>query len=309
MEYQEFQPSDGLRGIVLAYWVVVGEGMSVPSPMILPDAYVEIVINFGDPVTLLGPAFTGLQPSRVVVGLLDRAIRMQYGARARTFGIRLHAARAAHFLGVAAARLSNTVTPLNQLAPSCDAQLAQWVRNHPNLQSATARASLDTVLDEQRRRSPGIDRLVVRAVDRLLGAEGPLTVVGLARELRVTPRHLHRRFVATVGAAPKRLERLARFARTWQLATMGPEATWTELAHANGYADQAHLVREFRTFGATPPAHLFTAEWYAATTVHRSRTPNVDDVRFVQGDRSLSDRRSNPRAGPHHAPANKRRTT
>jgi AraC-like DNA-binding protein len=108
-----------------------------------------------------------------------------------------------------------------------------------------------------------------------------MTVVDLAREFGVTPRHLHRRFVATVGAPPKRLERLARFARTWQQATLGPAATWTELAHANGYADQAHLIREFRAFGADPPAHLFTAEWYGTTSVRRAERDG-DQVRFVQ---------------------------
>ena len=36
----------------------------------------------------------------------------------------------------------------------------------------------------------------------------------------------------------------------------GPPITWADLALANGYADQSHLVREFRRFGAHPPAHL-----------------------------------------------------
>jgi AraC-like DNA-binding protein len=258
-------------------------------------------------VTLLGPAFTALQPSRVVVGLLKRAIPMRYGGRVRTFGIRLHPARAAHFLGVAATHLANTLTPLSQLSPTCDARLVQWLEGNPDLESATDRSSLESLMNEQRRQSAGVDRLVVRAVDRLLSAEHPMTVVGLARELGVTSRHLHRRFVATVGSAPKRLERLARFARTWQTATMGPSATWTELAHANGYADQAHLIREFRSFGANPPTHLFTAEWYDATTVQRANTPK-DDVRFVQGQRNTRGPRSNPHAGSHTAPANRRKS-
>src|SRR5438128_2180292 len=79
--YEEWRAGETLRGTVLTFWTVSGEGRSVPSPTILPDAYVEIVINLADRVTLLGPAFSGRQPSRVVVGLLDRAIPMRYGSR------------------------------------------------------------------------------------------------------------------------------------------------------------------------------------------------------------------------------------
>src|SRR5438132_1377741 len=126
--YEEWRPGDALRGAVLTFWSVVGDGSSVPSPTILPDAYVEIVINLGDPVRLLGPNFAGRQPARVVVGLLERAIPMRYGRRVRTLGIRLHPARAAGFLGVAAAHLANKLTPLARLAPQCDARIAQWLR-------------------------------------------------------------------------------------------------------------------------------------------------------------------------------------
>src|SRR4029453_13500039 len=123
------------------------------------------------------------------------------------------------------------------------------------------------------RRVPPTEDLIIRAVDRLLGAEEPMAVCDIAKELGVSPRHLHRRFLADVGVSPKRLERLARFARAWRQAVMGPPVTWADLALASGYADQSHLVREFRTFGARPPAHLFTAGWYGATGATRADGP------------------------------------
>src|SRR5262245_49795890 len=125
------------------------------------------------------------------------------------------------------------------------------------------------------------DNLIVRAVDRLLSADVPITVSAVAAESGLSARHLHRRFLDEVGVSPKRLERLARFARAWRQAIMGPPITWADLALANGYSDQSHLVREFQTFGARPPAHLFTAEWYGATTVTRGEDASRH-VRSVQ---------------------------
>jgi len=45
IDYREWPPSAPLAGAILAYWRVAGDGRSVPSPTILPDAYVEIVLN------------------------------------------------------------------------------------------------------------------------------------------------------------------------------------------------------------------------------------------------------------------------
>src|SRR5262245_5982412 len=267
VDYQEWPPGAALNGVVLAYWRVVGDGSLVPSPAILPDAYVEIVLNLGGPVKLVGPSFTGDQPARAVVGLLDSAIEMHYPPDVCTFGIRLSAAAAATLLGVPARLLVNSVHPLRQLSEPLDARLSAAIDKDPRLESTEGRSALETAILHHLDHAQRPDQLVVDAVDRLLGTDAPITVSDLAAELGTSPRHLHRRLLALVGVSPKRLERLARFARAWRQATWGPPLTWADLALANGYSDQSHLVREFRTFGARPPAHLFTAEWYDVTNV------------------------------------------
>src|SRR5262245_58403013 len=125
IDYREWPPSAPLAGAILAYWRVAGDGRSVPSPTILPDAYVEIVLNLGEPVSLVGPAFQGSQPARSVVGLLDRAIEMQYPEDVCTFGIRLHPARAGMVLGVASSAVVNIVSPLGRVCQALDDRLAE----------------------------------------------------------------------------------------------------------------------------------------------------------------------------------------
>jgi AraC-like DNA-binding protein len=281
IDYQEWTPRAPLTGVVLAYWRVAGDGSAVPSPAILPDAYMEIVINLGGTVTLAGPAFNGTQPPRSVVGLLDAAVEMRYPPDVSTFGIRLHPARAAMFLGVPARTLVNAIRPLRDVSPTLDDQLSRVMEKQPRNDSQEGLDAIEAVLIEHYGRVPPTDDLIVRAVDRVLEADALVTIADIATELNVSPRHLQRRFVAEVGVSPKRLERLARFARAWRQAVMGPPLTWADLALANGYADQSHLVREFRTFGARPPAHLFTAEWYETTRVTRADT-SPGDVRSVQ---------------------------
>src|SRR4051812_7425237 len=99
MRYDEWLPGPALRGVVTAYWRVVGDSRHVPNPAVLPDGHIEIVFNRGDAVRLSGEAFTGEQPDRCVVGLLSRALRMEYRGAVDTVGIRFHAARGPGFLG------------------------------------------------------------------------------------------------------------------------------------------------------------------------------------------------------------------
>jgi AraC-like DNA-binding protein len=281
IHYDEWLPGPGLEGIVTTYWRVVGEASKVPSPAILPDGYIELVLNLGDPVELEGPGYTGYQPDRTVVGLLCRAVRMRYGARVHTFGIRFHPARGAGFLGQTAPALTDKLLPLAQVCHPLDRTFAQLVVKNENLETDAGRSALDRVLLQQLHLALPTDHAVVTLVDRLSRSETAPLVSEIARELGLSSRQLQRRFLAAVGVPPKRFVRVLRFARVWQLATMSSPETWAEVAAANGYSDQAHMVREFRAFGAAPPTHLFTPDWYDTTELSRVDGP-AKGVRSVQ---------------------------
>jgi methylphosphotriester-DNA--protein-cysteine methyltransferase len=82
------------------------------------------------------------------------------------------------------------------------------------------------------------------------------TVDGLCAALGWSPREVRRRFVAASGFGPKVMQRMLRFQRTLFLADGGldpADRSLSRLACASGYADQAHMSREFRTLaGGTP---------------------------------------------------------
>jgi AraC-like DNA-binding protein len=67
------------------------------------------------------------------------------------------------------------------------------------------------------------------------------------------------RFRQQVGLPPKTAARLIRFDAVWRRLADRPPARWDQIAAECGYADQAHLIRDFRQFtGATPtefPTH------------------------------------------------------
>jgi hypothetical protein len=144
ISYQEWLPeSVRLAEIVTAYWRVLGDGSHVPTSAVLPDGHVELVFNLGDPVGLVGPAYRGLQPDRTVVGPLSKALRLEYRGFVNTFGIRLHPARGAGFLGQPATELAERVLELSQVSASLDRAAAQLLMDHLALETDAGRAALD----------------------------------------------------------------------------------------------------------------------------------------------------------------------
>jgi len=281
IRYEEWLPGPGLKQVVAAYWRVVGDGSKVPTSAILPDGHVEIVLNLGGPVALAGPAYTGSQPDRAVVGPLSRAIRLKYRGPVDTFGIRFHPAPGAGFLGHPATALADKLVPLVRVCAVLDRALSRLLVKNVGIQTETGRAALDRVLLQQLSSALPPDEQVMAIVDRLTRCQAAPPVAQLAREVGLSPRQLQRRFLAAVGVPPKRFVRVVRFARVWQLASMRPPETWADLAADNGYADQAHMVREFRAFGAEPPTRLFTKDWYDATELSGVSGP-AEGVRSVQ---------------------------
>jgi AraC-like DNA-binding protein len=115
------------------------------------------------------------------------------------------------------------------------------------LEGALARADPDRV--GQAREVAAVARLAetdreVRRLDDLAARSG------------VGPRSLQRSFARCAGVSPTWVIRRYRLLEAAEAVRDGARVSWTEVAGALGYADQAHLVRDFRAaLGRTPEAY------------------------------------------------------
>ena len=84
---------------------------------------------------------------------------------------------------------------------------------------------------------------------------GQADLKALSRHTGLSREHLIRRFREQVGLTPKAYANILRFNRALDLAHRGDSA-WTDIAHACGYYDQAHLARDFRRYAGRAPNSL-----------------------------------------------------
>jgi AraC-like DNA-binding protein len=78
----------------------------------------------------------------------------------------------------------------------------------------------------------------------------------LAAELGLSERHLVRRFKAVYGVGPKRFARAARVEQVFAASAGG--SSWANIACACGFADQAHMINDFKSILGVTPTDVFS---------------------------------------------------
>jgi AraC-like DNA-binding protein len=132
-----------------------------------------------------------------------------------------------------------------------------------------AEALLLSVLPERDPLAEQAAALVARITDD----PGLRRVDQLAASSGLTVRSLQRLFADYVGVSPKWVMRRARLHEAAERADSGEPVDWATLASDLGYADQAHLTREFTVTIGVPPARYAAAPLFASIVLSLSGEP------------------------------------
>jgi AraC-like DNA-binding protein len=223
----------------------------------LPSEYLTMVIGLGEAthVDELPDGSAGTSFDALVGGLHTRPAVIRHDGSQHGIQLGLTPAGARALLGMPAAELRSSVVELGDIAPEL----------------ATLSDQL-TELDGWQRRFAVLDELLTRRLSRVAGRRGPppvslryawdritssggrLRIGELAAEIGWSRRHLTARFRAEFGLTPKEAARVARFQRS-RLALEHPSRLGlADVAARCGYADQAHLAREWAELAGCPPS-------------------------------------------------------
>ena len=105
------------------------------------------------------------------------------------------------------------------------------------------------VMDRQTEYWP--DTLISAAVAMINEAQGAMRIEDLTLRVGLSQSALERRFRKVVGASPKQFASTVRLHRVLDLGEDGTD--FTSIAHAAGYYDQSHFIKDFKRFTGLPP--------------------------------------------------------
>ena len=270
--YREFAPSADLAGHVRAFF-------SFGPPTVGPDPrgrriMLQLLLERDHP--FVAPSFADASPSIVVnlarrlgpdrvwgeagalsahvLGPLTVVAPPPPSGHAVMVGVYFHPARALRFTGLPLSALTDRTLSLEELWGPVGADLPEEL---DAMNEADRIDRLECVLLRRLgRREPGGRIDVPGMVALARRSRGAVSVGRLAESAGVSRQHLTRVFHEVVGVSPKMYCRLTRFHSALGLAASGPRAGWAGLAAALGYADQSHMIAEFREFSSLTPQQV-----------------------------------------------------
>jgi AraC-like DNA-binding protein len=271
--YREFDPCPPLRDYVRCFFTFSAPSaadeprrairrerlFNVPEEYVTPlfaDSGVSMSFSFGRDYSVKG-LWNQAEETNCghVIGPMSAAHPASHGERIIEVGAYFRPMRANAFFAAPAYELADRILPLSAL----------WGREAVSVESQIAEARCDGQRIER------LERALLRRIhvgpDHRFGVDlpalaafirrrrGMVTVGELAGCTGVTRQHLGRIFHEEAGLSPKLFCRLARFRAALACGAEGKDRG-AGLAAELGYADQSHMIAEFREFSGLTPRPL-----------------------------------------------------
>jgi AraC-like DNA-binding protein len=268
----ERRPAPALRRYVSTYTGYRYQGFEPGNHQGLPSRALTLIVAFDEPLDLAVMPDPRLRPGRFVAlagGLHAHAATIRHDGNQHGVQLAVTPAGARALFGRPASELAMSVVPLGDVMGGDADELVERLSSTPDW--AGRFTVLDDVLGRVAARATA-DRdppdEVAFAWDRLAATAGTAPVTSVARDAGWSRRHLAERFRTEFGLGPKTMARVFRFERARTMLQRPGAASLARVAAECGYADQAHLTREWKSLaGASPTA------WMAA-----ERLPIVQDT-------------------------------
>ena len=255
-ELAQARPAADLAAAVVRYAGYVERAPSTLQHREVAAPIVPLIINLGAPfqVRLATDRDAGDAYRSFVAGLYDGYADVAALGPARCMQIDLTPLGAWRFFGLPMRELAGRTVDLALVAGRSADELAERLYDAAGWPSRFR--ILDAFVRRRLARAPSPSATVEWAWQRLVASGGLVRIGDLARELGWSRKQQAQRFATEIGAPPKTVARILRFARARRAILSGAAAgDWAGLALDWGYADQAHLIREFQALaGATPRA-------------------------------------------------------
>lgn len=247
------EPRAELAGAVVDVVGYRENGRSLSGQVEMAALVVPLIISFGEPFCIaLGRAPTaGERYASFTSGLFAGHVVIDSTGGAECIQIDFTPLGAHRFFGLPMHELAGRMVKLDELGDRAIAALRQRLWEEQDWDRRLDLAE-EFVLARLRQAAPP-DPAMHWAFESIVASKGTLRIETLANRLEWSRKHLARRFQSRFGLPPKAIARMVRFHHAVDMARTETDTDWAGIAAACGYADQAHLTRDFAEFSGTTP--------------------------------------------------------
>ncbi len=258
MNYQTFLPSKSLESLIKCYWTLESPKEENPQKQtIIPDGCMEMIFHMGNLYKqYLKNGDSIIQPRSFVIGQLTQPLEIESTGETSIFSVRFYPIGFLPFATIQMKEMENTAVSLKILFGKEGQEIEQKITNSG---STLERINLiETFLLDRLADTKTIDIKIKSSVNKILMANGQLSIDELSKQININQRQLQRKFSATVGMSPKQLSKIVRLQATLKMLLNKQFTNLTSLAYQGEYYDQAHFIKDFKEFTGLTPKDFYS---------------------------------------------------
>lgn len=218
----------------------------------VPSTALSCVFDLAEPLRLTTVDGRDVQHDVTVAGLHTTPVQIHHDGHQHGVMVSFTPLGARALFGVPAAAIADAAISLNDILGDTAGELIDRMRNAPGW------TALSILHDGLLRRLPdSTPTNVGLEAWNVLQHNGSETIGRLARYSGWSERYLRAAVSSELGHTAGSLRRLMRFQRSFEAAELG---TLADVAADAGYADQAHLSREWRRYLGMSPTEYLTLD-------------------------------------------------
>lgn len=245
--YREYLPCRELQPYVACYWTSKTIN-SLNNPIysrIIPDGCIDIIFNIEE---------INSGKSAIVCGLMTAPEVEKINGVREFIGIRFWAGGVIPFLRNSANDFTDQLIPLDSILGKTKFNISEKLYSSDTLTEKIA--IIEEELKNLLLKASKIDVLIKSALYTIYKHKGIISIGNLSKELNISQRQLSRKFNSWIGTNPKTFCNIVRFQYIVRKLNGKTNINLRDLAFENGYYDQAHFIKEFKTFYGKTPGQL-----------------------------------------------------
>lgn len=259
MNFKMIQPSAVLKDHIRYYCLMESDiAEENVTERVIPVGNIQLMFHYKDPFVVCHPDHkVARQPRSIISGLSNSFCDVSTMGDAGVVFVEFYPAGACHFFDFPLSEIENQSIDLSEVFHKEIRQVEETL-----CFKKTGLERVAVVEDFLRRKySPVVlyeDLLIHRGVELIRDYKGQISANGLSDKLSVTLKSLERKFSCKLGKTPKQYIKLVRFQETLKDFSENRNINLTEYAYRNGYFDQAHFIKDFKTYSGYTPKEFFT---------------------------------------------------
>lgn len=228
-----------------------GEGNIVER--VIPTENVQLMFHYRNPfVVVQGETIAKHQPRTILSGLSNLHSDVSTFGQAGVVFVHFLPAGACHFFKFPLSEIENQSFDLSDIFCAEIKQIEEQLFESKTIQQKVH--LIETFLTGKFSPIPHYDHLFIeKGVQLIKQSRGQITANSLTQKLKSTPKSVERKFSSHLGKTPKQYIKLVRFQETLIDLSTHKDIHLTEYAYRNGYFDQAHFIRDFKSFSGFTP--------------------------------------------------------